>query len=532
MSRPSILVRTLFRPLGHLARAASLPVFALALAAAAAAGCEEEPGKKGPATAVDPAEQGRIEQGRKLIAEAKDALNDKKYDQARKMLRQAAELNVESQRFEIEEATDKVDKRQAKLWANEVDEDFKTKKCANAFKQLSEPLKTLADSEAFTRELRRLVGADALKCLQDELDQRVLSSAYGDARKMINDADTRTVLGASAWKKLVAELEATILEAVRGQLAADLKARKWTQVAEKIDAAARKGDATEEQVAALIEGVREGVAPEIAAIATRSVTQRDAPAALRQVDQLIKLARWDIPEPGADAAVDTGGGRALPEPLAVKRNSLAVWVEAQHLAMRSLGKPEARWTHGKVQIFPPTSAAAPSKRDLPHGTQVWILGMGKDRALVTTADPAGAPLAALLEKVIGWAATDRLAKESTADWLVPDEQLKGERVWGPLRPPDALLELGVVVDVVGRDITVQRLADGQNLKLTRPKLRSGRLPPGTRVITFCVAKDQPAKVIEVPAPARVAKLKCDSGQEKEEDLASLRTRPELLPPTK
>lgn len=530
MSRPSILVLALrhLAPLARLARAASLSAFALA-AAGAAVGCEEEPGKKGPATAADPAEQGRIEQGRKLITEAKDALGDKKYDQARKVLRQAAELNVESQRFEIEEATDKVDKRQAKLWANEVDEEFKTKKCANAFKQLSEPLKTLADSEAFTRELRRLVGADALKCLQDELDQKVLAGAYGEARKMIDHADTRTVLGGSAWKKLAAELEATILEALRGQIAADLKARKWTQVADKIEAAAKKGDATEEQVAALIEGVREGVAPEILSVATRSVAQRDAPAALRQVDQLVKLARWDIVEPGT-AAFE--GARALPPELAVKRHSLAVWVEAQHLGMRSLGKPEARWTHGKVQVFPATDAGAPSKRDLPHGTQVWMLGIGKDRALVTTADPAGVPLAALLEKVIGWAPTDRLAKESTADWLVPDEQLKGERVWGPLRPPDGLLELGVVVDVVGRDITVQRLADGQNLKLTRPKLRSGRLPPGTRVLTFCVAKDQPAKVIEVPASARVAKLKCDGGQEKEEDLASLRTKPELLPPTK
>jgi hypothetical protein len=521
MSRPSILLRAL----GRLVRVASLSVFALA-----AVGCEEEPGKKGPVTAADPAEQGRIEQGKKLIADAREAFSDKKYDDARKMLRKAAELNVESQRFEIEEATDKVDKRQAKLWANEVDEDFKNKKCANAFKQLSEPLKTLADSEAFTRELRRLVGTDALKCLQEELDQRVLGGAYADARKMINDADTKTVLGGSAWKKLSAELEATILEAIRGQIAGDLKARKWAQVSEKLEAAAKKGDATEEQVASLIEGVREGVTPEIVSLATKSVTQRDAPAALRQVDQLIKLARWDLAEPGA--GVEGGGGRVLPEELAVKRHTLAIWVEAQHLAMRSLGKPEARWTHGKVQVFPPTNAGAPSKRDIPHGTQVWILGIGKDRALVTTTDPGTAPLATLLEKVIGWAPTDRLAKESTADWLVPDEQLKGERVWGPLRPPDGLLELGVVVDVVGKDITVQRLADGQNLKLTRAKLRSGRLPAGTRVLTFCVAKDQPAKVIEVPPSARVAKLKCDGGQEKEEDLASLRTKPELLPTTR
>ena len=138
----------------------------------------------------------------------------------------------------------------------------------------------------------------------------------------------------------------------------------------------------------------------------------------------------------------------------------------------------------------------------------------------------------LLDTVTGWVATDRLAKENTADWLVPDDQLKGERVWGPLRPPEALWELGVVMEVSGKDIGVQRLADGAPFKLTRQKLRNGRLAPGTKVITFCIAKDQPAQVVEVPPTGRSAKLKCDGGQEKEEDLASLRSKPELLPATK
>jgi hypothetical protein len=127
---------------------------------------------------------------------------------------------------------------------------------------------------------------------------------------------------------------------------------------------------------------------------------------------------------------------------------------------------------------------------------------------------------------------DRLSKENTADWLVPDDQLKGERVWGPLRQGEPTWELGSVAEVSGKDITVKRLADGAPFKLTRQKLRSGRLAPGTKVITFCVAKDQPAQVVEVPPPFRSAKLKCDGGQEKDEDLASLRSKPELLPPTK
>ena len=151
---------------------------------------------------------------------------------------------------------------------------------------------------------------------------------------------------------------------------------------------------------------------------------------------------------------------------------------------------------------------------------------------MTTTDPAGASLTQMLDKVTGWVTTDRLAKDNTIDWLVPDDQLKGQRVWGPLRAPDPMWELGVVMDVAGKDISVQRLADGVNIKLTRAKLRSGRLAPGTRVITFCVAKDQPAQVVEVPPSGRSAKLKCDGGQEKEEDLASLRSKPEILPTTR
>jgi hypothetical protein len=507
----------------------SIFLAAAALAVVSAAACEEGTGeKKGPATpAVDPAEQARIDEGKKLIKQANDAYTDKAYDRVRKLLRQAAELNNESQRFEIEEAQERLDKKQAKMWANEVDETFKNKDCAGAFKQLHEPLKTLADSEAFTRELRKLVGADALKCAQDMVDQKTTAGAFADARKVTKDPQIVVVLGDKVAEKLRAELEVTIAEALKGQIAADLRARKWAAAVEKIDAASKKGDANDDQVTMLLESVRQGATPEIAALATKELGQNDAAAALRQIDQIAKTVRWAIAEPGG---VQTGA--VLPEDLAKKREALAIWVEAQHLAFKPLTKPDERWTHGKVQVFPAAKADAPSKQDIPHGTRIWILGTAKDKALVTTVDPAGGKLLQLLDKVAGWAPAARLVKENTTDWLVPDEELKGQRVWGPLRPSEPMWELGVVVDVSGKDITVQRLADGQNQKLTRQKLRSGRLSPGTRVLTFCVEKNQPAQVVGVTPAGRSANLKCDSGQEKEEDLASLRSKPEILPTTK
>jgi hypothetical protein len=521
MARPA----SAFRPfLARLACAAALSALAVATSA-----CEEEGPAKSPTAAVDPAEQARIDQGIKLIKAANDALNDQKYDDARKLLVKAGQIGVDSQRFEIEETTEKVDKRQAKAAAGEVDEAFKNKDCAGAFKELAEPLKILAGSEAFTRELRHIVGADALKCVQDAVDKKMTAGAFAEARKLVDAGETQLVLGPAPQKKLAAEVETTILEALRGQMDADLKAKRWAQAAAIIDGAAKKGDATDEQVTSLYDTLRESLGPDIGALAGKAAGQRDAPAVLKQVDALIKLARWGIADPGV-AALDPG--HALPEELAKKREVLAIWVETERVKMRKVTKFELRFTHGKIAVSPPANLDGASKRDVAHGTKVWIVGAAGDRALLTLVDPAGAPLVQVLEKVVGWAATDRLAKEDTTSWLPPDDQLSGERVWGPLRPPDATYELGLVTAVNGKDIMVQRLADGAPFKMTRAKLRSGRLAPGTRVLTFCTAQGQPAQVVEVPPGARAAKLKCDSGQEKDEDLASLRSKPELLPATK
>src|SRR5262249_5569448 len=216
---------------------------------------------------------------------------------------------------------------------------------------------------------------------------------------------------------------------------------------------------------------------------------------LRQIDQTAKLVRWAIPDPSAPVVTM---GSALPEELAKKRGALAIWVEAQRIKMRPLTKPEVRWTHGKVAVYPASASEAASKRDLAHGLQVWILGASRDRALVSTVDPGKAPLIQILDQVAGWVDPGRLVKENSAEWLVPDDQLKGERVWGPLRP-EGMWELGIVTEVNGKDITVQRLADGANIKLSRPKLRSGKHQPGTRDLTFCVAKGEPAQVEEPPA---------------------------------
>ena len=186
-------------------------------------------------------------------------------------------------------------------------------------------------------------------------------------------------------------------------------------------------------------------------------------------------------------------------------------------------------------LFPPAAVEGESKRDLAPATEVWVIAQTKDKALVTESEPGAGGLPAMFEKVLGWVPVDRLAPESTANWIPPNDQLKGARVWGPLRAPDPMLELGVVADVQGKDIQVKRLADDKIVKLTRKQIRSGVLTPGMKVLAFCTAKDQQATIEEVLTAGRSVpsvRIKCEGGTVKEEFLPGLRAKPESLPESK
>lgn len=501
------------------------------LALAAGCGGEPTPKPKTADTQVDAAaEKEKIGKGRRKIDDANRAYNSKNYDKARKLLREAADLGVESQRFEIDEALEKIDKRQAKLFANEAAEKLEQKDCAGAFKDLAEPMEDLK-SDTFTREIRRLLEKSALKCMQAAIDEKTMSGDYAAARALIDAPATKAVIGPQAHKKLTTELDATITEALKGKVAEDVKARKWSEAMGKLDAAIKKGDANEAQQVEILEVIRQGAAPEISAQCTRAVGGRDAPAVLKSVDALIKLLRWEIM--GADVAA-LAKDKALPEDLTKKRTALAVWVEGQRVGLKPLRRSEKRWTHGKLPLVLATKSDGESKRDLPGNTEVYLLGSTKEKALIAEA-PADGSLAAMLGSAVGWVPLDRLAKESTANWLPPDDQLKDVRVWGPLRSPEPLLELGTVVEIAGKDVTVKRLTDDKTVKVPKKSLRSAPLSAGTKVVAVCKTKEEQGVIEELLTagrPVPIVKLKCPNADAREEYLPALRTKPELLPSTK
>lgn len=504
---------------------------AIALASlAGSVGCGEPPAV-GPAPegAIDAAEQAKIDQSRKKIDEAALAIDEKRYADARKLLDEATALRIESHGFEISEQAEKLDKREAKLWANEVSDQLDEKQCAEAFAELSKQMEE-RESAVFTGELQKLVNAQAVACASGKLDELAAAGKLAEARAFLGAQPSKDVLGDASWKKLSKELEGTVAEALAVQLDEDLKAQRWAAAVDKVEAAQKRGDATEGIAANLMGRVRAAAAPALAAQAGQAVgARKGSPEALKELDAAIVKLGWQAMS--ADLA-GLAKDKALPEELAKKRLALGAWVESQDLKMKPLKKWEKRWTHGTVAIAPPHDADAPTKRDLKPSTEVWVLGEAKSRALITEVDPGKEPLNVALEHALGWVPVDRLAGVATADWVPPNDQLKGQRVWGPLREKQATLELGEVVDVLNNEVSVKRLADDVVVKVQRGQLRNGRLDKGTKVLTLCQEDNQLATIFEYIPGTRVARVQCEGGIQKEQPLASLRSRPDLLPASK
>ncbi|WP_437683228.1 hypothetical protein [Sorangium sp. So ce131] len=501
----------------------------LALAAIPAApGCAADAAARPAPRPAVTAELARIDDSRRLIDDAGRAVSDRRYEEARALLDKASALNVDSHRYEITELRERLDKREAKLWATDAAEALEQKQCEAAFSKLSARIEELG-SEAFAREVQRLVQPQAVACANEKVDAATTAGRFAEARAFLAAAPTRAVLGTASADRLAAELDETLVEALHGQVEADVSAGSWAGAVEKIDAAVKRGDASEEQGRAVLERVRGAAAPRLAELAGKALGAQDAAATLKQLDAAIALLGWETLAPGLAALP---GSSAMPEALARRHAALGAWVEALRLRMKPMKKPDKRWTHGTVAVAPASNADAEPKRSLAPSTAVWVVGLAKPRALVTEADPGAGQLTAVLDAAIGWVPIERLAVEPTADWLPPNDQLKGERVWGPLREKQPTLELGVVREVQGADIIVQRLADDAEVKLSRKQLRSGRLAPGTKVLALCAAENEPATIVEVLPAGRAARIQCAGGMQKEEPLASLRARPELLPRTR
>ncbi len=500
--------------------------FALLLALGSVAACGgAEPPPQNPVSAEEKEEQRKFEEGKRKLNLANEAFASKKYAEARQLLEETKKLNVEALAFDISTLEDKIDKKVAKLWANESEDGFKAGECGKTFDDLAKKIKELG-SEAFTRELRAEIGTMAVKCVEGVVNERVSAEKYADARKLVEGESIVVVLGDTATNKLKKDVDGFIVAGLATALLPDIKAQKWADARKKLDDALARGDATETHVQELQKPIRDGIAKEVVSLADAGIGSTRAPALLKQIDGLLEIARWRVMATSEGAELSAN---AMPAEVEQKRFMLATWVQAQKLRIKPLKRPEVRFAHGKIAVTPGDNADGASKRDIVHGGKIWVLGFAGNRALISVDEPSSGTLVAMLEKAIGWVPSARLASADTQDWVLPDDQLVGTRVWSQLRLPEKEVELGTVTEVLGADVNVKREADAAIIKVPKKSLRSGRLAAGTKVLTFCTEKGQKAEIVEITPDGRTAKLKCEGGQLKEEVLASLRSTYELLP---
>jgi hypothetical protein len=485
--------------------------------------CGAPPPPKTVETAEERAEKDKYRKAKALMDKSEVAYGDKDFDLARKLLREANELKVDSLTFQIKESIEKVDKRHAKLWASEVEETLQEGDCKGAFTQLASPMQDL-ESDVFNKEVRHLLGPALVKCLRTKLDASTSAGKFAEARTFMMLDEVKTVLGAGPHKKLLSTLEDSVLEALKAGISEPISAKRWVDAAQVANEAVKRGDTNAEGGKVLLALVRDGLALDVASLAQRNIGQRDAAKALGEVDALIKLVAWDV-----DGTVKEN---AAPELVVRKRQALMTWIEAQRVKFKPEKKPEKRFTHGKVALRPAGNSEAPSKRDLTAATPVWIIGHTKDLVLITDADPGTASSEALFERAIGWVPIARLATKDTSNWLPPDDQMPGFRVWAPLRADEPNLELGTIVSLKGQDVVVKRLADDKEITVKKSVLRLGRIEPGLKILSMCQAKMQVALIEEVMKDQRTVKLVCTGGFRQDEVLPGLRVRPEDLAPAK
>ncbi|HMY21468.1 MAG TPA: hypothetical protein PKA58_34330, partial [Polyangium sp.] len=156
--------------------------------------CPPPPPPKKVESAEERAEKEKYNKAKQLIDKANVAFGDKEFDKARKLLREANEMQIDSLTFQLKEEMEKVDKRHAKLWANEAEDALQEGDCKAAFAQLASPMRDL-ESDVFDKELRKNVGSALVKCLQGKLDSLTGSGNYAGARARRRELHARARRG-------------------------------------------------------------------------------------------------------------------------------------------------------------------------------------------------------------------------------------------------------------------------------------------------------------------------------------------------
>ena len=323
--------------LAAIGRTLALIPWTLALAVSVACIPEESGETPTTPTSSEGKKLTKEQEGEKLIEEAKTAFGEGNFAMARERLKAADDLDIQAQRVAVSDFRDKIDRAQAKFWADQTKPKFKANDCAAALRKLHDPLATLGTSKVFVDELRRLVSSDAHACIDEAVDAKLRTGGFSAARDYLNSEDIKAVLGEESLKKLVASVDLTIVEALRAKVESDVSAHHYREAFDKIDAMKKTGEANEEQASKLRDVLREAAAGDLVAQAKAATGQPEAAKVLRQVDQAIKVLGWEMPAPDTEA-----GEGAPPAELIQARADLAASVGSVRTEAKPPGKKSRR----------------------------------------------------------------------------------------------------------------------------------------------------------------------------------------------
>lgn len=511
--------------LGHLTFGLRKASLAPLLLLAACGGAAEPPPAHPEAPSAD-AEEARADSPvvAEKLAAARAALEEGAPRKARGFAEEARRAAGQAQLRDVRAVVDEIDAYEARDIAIEVRQLAAGRQCSEALDTVVAILKrTPPPGRVLVSTLHDETEPALVACLRVDLDEALSQQDFANARAILEEPRVAVALREKAWKSLADTFHAGIATSIAEALQADIASGRYEEAAQRIAQAQQAGS---------LGGQGRGVVEQFQQLFEKPLLEKteailaqgkgDPKATLDELDSLTRLLDWE-----------------LPKELAVSRKALAIYAECRRLQC-TLPKPEERFTYGKVEIAPPHASAEAPIETVPSARKVYVLARGRALSLVSLEPPsANLSLKDRLLAAKGWAEGHQLKAETTIDWLLPGDELVGQRVFGPLREKDKNYYLGVVASVDGDRVSVKRLSDESEVTVSRSSLRSGRLPSGTKVLAYCTnpLKMEPAVVdeeVKKPTGLPLVRIACPgergaAGTVREEVLGAIVSKPEWLP---
>jgi hypothetical protein len=476
---------------------------------------------------TDAADLAKIEIARQSAGLARIAVGRGDWDEARAMSKRALEMGDSTIAQEARSTLAQVDHADALETTERVaavlEKDATIEGCFKAIRVVAETLGP-EPSKTFERDLRKGTVNPIAACTRIAIDEAGKDGSYAPVRKALESEEAKQALGVDSQFSLLSALNDKVVEAMVAAVDADMKAGRWKETFEGLEAWGKDSRAGVQQVEAAKKKARDTITTDV----------------LRRGKQALGARKPEPTLADLDRALAVFGTMNVSTELPTLRLHLATWVECSRLVCRPEPKPGLVYNFGSTSLLPVTSAQGAATTKIPHGTMLWILARGRGFNLVSQQDPGElATWAERLAAAHGWVEAGILKTQDTSAWVPVGPALVGERVWLPTGRDDKLYQLGVVEAVDGQSVTVKKIADGLSTTVKRTDVRSGLLAAGTKVLAFCrdTLKQTEARMESVDrsdarAPrAKVTCLKEDGTDDRahEEVLGALRAEVSWLP---